>query len=292
MASFETLVDDVYKLLDGHDLTTTVASFSDKLGAALVSRFKEHGDDREPTLRMSNIGKPLRQLWYELKNAPKEKLSQQVKFKFLYGDLLELLFLFLAKEAGHTVEYEQHSINVDGVPGHIDGIIDGVLIDLKSCSPHSFNKFKSGKLLEDDPFGYIGQLSGYKEALGIERAAFIAIDKVHGDICIYELPATERQYNVRDRIKEVRKAVDSDIEPARCYEPKPVSKTDKTGNLVLDVGCSYCSHKFHCWRDANGGEGLAVRFYSTGPKFFVHIEKEPRLKSASEYEAFPIKEEE
>ena len=40
-------------------------------------------------------------------------------------------------------------------------------------------------LSEDDPFGYIAQISAYAEANGVERAAFLAIDKQSGEICLY-----------------------------------------------------------------------------------------------------------
>jgi hypothetical protein len=289
---FETLVEDIEKLFDGKDISERVHHLTNELGTAFVSKFKEYAEERQPTLRMSNIGKPLRQLFYELTGVPSEPLSPQAKFKFLYGNILESLVLFLAREAGHIVTDEQKEVEVDGIKGHIDGCIDGVLVDLKSCSSRSFDKFQSGRLLEEDPFGYIKQLGGYKSALNISRAAFVAIDKVTGKICTYEPPTDKLQYNVSARIGEIKETLNRNIEPARCYELQPVSKKDKSGNLVLGTGCSYCGWKFHCYRDSNNGSGLQTRLYSTGPKYFAHIEKEPRLKNYSEAEEFPLKEEE
>jgi hypothetical protein len=291
MAEFATLIQDVQKLLDGKDLSKTIGGFSDKLGAMVADRFLKHGEERLPRLSMSNIGKPLRQLWYEMNGYKGETLTPETKFKFLYGDLIEELFLFMAVEAGHDVQELQTQVNFDGIPGKIDAVIDGVLIDVKSCSSRSFDKFQTGSLVTDDPFGYIAQLSGYKQALGIKRAAFIAIDKVTGKICVFELTDDMvKGYDVSKRIKTVRDTVVLSSPPARCYEPKPVSKTDKSLNLILGTGCSYCSHKFTCWADSNGGKGLQVRYYSSGPKFFTSLIKEPRLKSEAEFESFPVKE--
>lgn len=259
------------------------------------ARFKEHGEERKQYLRLSNVGKPLRQLWYDLKGFKGEVLSPETKLKFMYGDLIEQLFLFLAAEAGHEVTHQQEKVEFDGVQGSIDCIVDGVLIDVKSCSSHSFEKFQNGSLLYDDPFGYIAQLTGYKQALGIERAVFVAIDKVSGKICLFELTdEVSKKYNLSKKIKEVREVLSKDIPPKRCYEPKPVSKTDKTGNLVLATGCSYCSHKMECFKDSNNGKGLQVRFYSSGPKFFVDLKKEPRLKNDNQeegnsFETFPTR---
>lgn len=276
-----TLPADIHNLLDGASLEDSIGRFTDDIGKMMIKRFKDH--DREPSLRMSNIGRPLRQLWYELRGQPGEKLSGQTKFKFLYGDLLESLGLYLSEAAGHKVERLQEEIEVDGIKGHIDAVIDGVLIDIKSCSSYSFNKFKYGTLFDDDAFGYVAQLSGYAHALGLP-AAWIAIDKVSGEICILELPKDKiDKYDVRKRIQTCRSTVDLGVEPERCYEDVA---DGKSGNRKLGVGCSYCSYKWHCWRDSNGGKGLQVYTYSTGPKYLTVVSKEPRVERQDWYE-FP-----
>lgn len=280
--SINTLIPDVQALFDGHALSRGVLKFSDQLGRIFVDRFQRYAEDREPGLRMSNIGRPLRQLWYDIHRPSEDKLPPDIKLKFLYGDVIETLMLFLAQEAGHAVERCQEEIKVDGIVGHIDAVIDGVLVDVKSASTRSFEKFKNGSLFTDDPFGYVAQLSGYRQAIGTERACFWAVDKTLGHQCLLFLKdEDENGYDVSARIAEVRKAIASDIEPARCFSDRPPSKTDKSGNMVLSVGCSYCPHKHHCWRDANEGRGLIAYSYSTGPKFFTHVAKEPRVKRAT-----------
>ena len=83
----------------------------------------------------------------------------------------------LTKAAGHSVEAEQEEVTVEGVLGHQDCIIDGVLTDIKSASSFAFKKFRDNKLAEDDPFGYIAQISAYATRRGDKEAAFFAIDK-------------------------------------------------------------------------------------------------------------------
>lgn len=282
--NIDTLVADVFGLLGGDTLNDVSPALCEKFGKEmeLVLRSRLTPEERVPALRMSNVGRPLRQLWYELNGYKGETLTGQTQFKFLYGHVLEALCIALSEAAGHEVTRLQEEIEVDGIKGHIDCVVDGVLVDVKSCSPYSFKKFQDGSLLQpgNDPFGYVGQLSGYAHEIKLP-AAWIAINKVTGDVCVLHLPQENIDtYDIRKRIEEVRQSIAIPDEPARCYEPVPVSKTDKSGNMVLNVGCSYCGWKEYCWRDANEGRGLKTYIYSTGPRFFVSIKKEPRVFEA------------
>lgn len=279
--SFETLIEDVQELLlNGYTVNIDkVKEFSDRL-SSVVSEKLSKNEERTPKLYLSNIGKPLRQLWYDMKGYKGEPISGEAKLKFAYGDLTEELFLFLAEQAGHEVRDRQKRLEYEGISGKIDARIDGVLVDVKSCSPASFEKFKRKTLPQNDPFGYIAQLSGYKQALKSERAAFVAIDKTLGKICTFELTKeVENEYNLNQRVRDVREAIGRDSPPERCYSDKPHSSTDKSGNRVLSIGCEYCAHKFRCWGDSNEGRGLQVRYYSTGPRFFTSLVKEPKLRT-------------
>ena len=75
----------------------------------------------------------------------------------------------------------QKEVSVNGIKGHQDCMIDGVLVDCKSASGRSFEKFSNNKLHTDDPFGYIAQISAYAEGNGVDEAAFLVIDKQHGE---------------------------------------------------------------------------------------------------------------
>ena len=278
--TLDTLVSDIYKVLESRKLSDAglVDKYSHTVGEVLHSRFKE--DVRSPTLRMSNIGRPLRQLWYELNGYKGEEVSGKTLLKFSYGDATESLIVFLAEAAGHVVERLQEVIEVDGIKGHIDCVIDGVLVDIKSCSAFSFRKFEDESLLEDgnDPFGYVAQLAGYAHALNLP-AAWIAFDKVNGNICILKLPKEKIDaYDVRSRIETVRKTVSQPLPPERCYRDEP---DGKSGNRKLGVGCSYCGHKTECWKDSNDGKGLQVYIYSTGPRFLTNVVREPKVFSVN-----------
>lgn len=288
MAELDTLVSDVYGVLEGKSLVDPEMFDKYRLlvGDAVIGRLVT--EERVPKLRMSNLGKPLRQLWYEVNGYKGEALTGQTLLKFSYGHLVESLVIILAEASGHKVERLQEEIEVAGVKGHIDCVIDGVLVDVKSCSSYSFNKFKYGKVFDDDPFGYVAQLSGYAHALSLP-AAWIAIDKVSGEICVLELPKqTIDEYDVVSRIGSVREAIENKEPPSRCY---PDEADGKSGNRKLSVGCSYCPFKFTCWSDVNEGKGLQAYYYSTGPRYLTRVVKEPKVTKEEQVEVnFPIKE--
>lgn len=273
--SIDTLVDDIYGLFSG-GLTFNPAlfeSFGANLQAGMETRFNTERDGT-PRLRMSNIGRPNRQLWYELNSkAMKEDLPPWVYVKFAYGDMIEQLVLLYAKMAGHDVEREQESVLLDGIKGSIDCVIDGVLIDVKSASSFSFDKFANGDIFKpgNDPFGYTGQLCGYLKATGLTRGGFLVVDKTLGKVVFCEIPPEVIEaYDVRTRIDEIKAVVAAPSPPARCYDDVP---DGKSGNRKLSTGCSYCPFKNECWPN------LQVFYYSTGPRYLTQVVRVPKVSN-------------
>lgn len=278
--SIDTLVDDIYQLVKGggevrDDL---VQEFGQQLASTIQQRLGDAQRPREPTLRMSNLGRPDRQIWYEFhpdENDPKEELEAHTLLKFLIGDIYEAVLLFLAKAAGHNVSQEQAEVEIDGIKGHIDAVIDDHVVDVKSASTYAFQKFKNGTLADDDPFGYIDQITGYSTALNLP-AAFLAGDKQNGHITLLKVdPDNNEGLRIKDRIEHLKGVVKSEEEPERCYDAVPEGLS---GNMKLDIGCSYCPHKFRCWADANGGIGVRTFLYAKGPVHLVHVEREPKAQ--------------
>lgn len=275
------LVDNIYRVVkEGTTVTQDQADeFGKTLSDLIANRLKEQTQGpRKFTLRMSNLGKGARQLWYESRFEPNEKLEGHTLLKFIVGDITESLLLFLAKLAGHNVTDCQAQVDVKGIKGHIDADIDGVTVDVKSTSPYSFKKFKDGTLADDDAFGYIEQIAGYSKARGTD-GAFLAMDKVSGHLAYLPYPQEDLDaYDIEGRIDYLKQAMESDKEPDRCY---PDKEEGASGNRILGINCSYCSHKTRCWSDANDGLGLRTFLYASGPKFFTKVEKEPKVYEAS-----------
>jgi hypothetical protein len=269
----ETLVDDIYAIFD-KDIEIKkedAEEFGKQMASMLVSRISER--KRDATLRLSNVGTPCkRKLWYTI-NAPQlaEKLDAPTRIKFLMGDIAESLVLFLAKIAGHEVSREQETVNVAGVPGHIDAVVTDVLVDVKSASPYSFGKFKEGLTKATDAFGYLTQLGTYRTGTGSKRSGFLALNKVlgHLHLDLHEDDGTDYEQVVRDAIQVCQRP----SPPDRGYSDEP---DGKSGNRKLGVGCSYCAFKETCW------PGLRTIPYANGPRFLTQVVREPNPRGASD----------
>ena len=226
----DTVVDDIYETLsclcDSEELVISdeqVEEFGERIKKALKSWSTPHKE--KTNLRMSIIGRPMRRLWYDLKNGnlAHNRTHPSVFIKFLYGHILEELVLLLVKLSGHKVEDEQKEIEVDGVKGHMDCKIDGEVVDIKTASSFAFKKFLEGTLHDDDPFGYMAQLSGYETAEGTNEGGFLAMNKESGELALYQ-PGPLVKINVKDKIKSIRSAADIDKPPASCNNTIPEQK--------------------------------------------------------------------
>ena len=249
--------------------------FCDNVGAAITSSFMEK-DRKKITLRMSNVGKPFRKLWYETHYPEineENRNEYSLMLKFLYGHILEELLVLLLKTSGHSVEEQQKEHDIDGVKGHQDARVDGVLVDFKSASGRSFAKFKNQRLVEDDPFGYVGQLSAYAASSDDKEAAFIVIDKQSGEVTVMPLHKME-MIDPEKRIQDLKAALDKDVPPDKCYSAVP---DGQSGNLKLNSNCNWCRFKLACWAVANDGKGLRGFKYANGTRYLTHVSKAPNV---------------
>ena len=267
----ETLVEDIYSTLENkHKLSEdNLSSFLKGMEKAVRDSIENERDQKaRPYLRMSSIGKPLRRLWMEFKKPQKDVQHKgSMLIKFLYGSILEELLIFLTKEAGHSVTDEQKEVTLNGVKGHIDCKIDGEVVDVKSASDFSFRKFKFGTLENDDPFGYIGQISGYAMAEGKNRGYFLAINKVTGELTLLEIDDFGI-INADKRITQIRKAIELSTPPPLCYRPV---EDGKSGNMQLNKNCVYCPFKEECWKD------LRVFKYKNSLRYLTKVVRVPNV---------------
>ena len=275
MKQIYTLVPDVQELLkeDGW--------FSDALANDLARRLQGTLGDAQskPTLRLSQMGpKCPKALWHSI-HTPElaEALPPEAKFKFQYGHIIEELAITLFKAAGHHVVGEQDELDLDGIRGHRDCVVDGCILDVKSSSTAGFKKFADGSIANPgaDTFGYLDQLDGYLCAslsdplvTVKDRAYLFVIDKQLGHMCLYEHRFTKaREQTLRDRIKEYTRIVGESTPPScRCG-----TISEDNGNIRLDTRASYSSFKYVCF------PGLRTAIYAgSKPQFFSHVTKWPR----------------
>ena len=284
MKKIDTIVEDIYSLFEkkNEELTEKevdkcIDDFASSVKVHVKDFLKQMPQDK-PRLRLSTIGRPDRQLWYDFKKPHNEPLAPSTRIKFLYGYILEELLIMLASISGHKVTQQQKQVEVEGVKGHQDCFIDGVLVDCKSASGRGYAKFKYNNLASDDPFGYLPQISAYAEGNGVDEAGFLVINKSTGELCYTKVHSLE-MINAKDRVKKIKEVVNSNTPPEKCYSAVP---DGKSGNYKLDTACMYCNYKFDCWSDANDGKGLRVFNYSTGKRYLTKVEKEPNVDEVNE----------
>jgi hypothetical protein len=272
MKTLSSLIDDMYSTLEGCEkISEEQIRLLSKLLTDTITNRLSQSSKRRDHLSLSSIGKPLRRLWYDLKE-PVETTAEPAsnRLKFLYGDIIETLLLWLAQVSGHDVKDCQREVNHHGVVGHIDSIIDGEVVDVKSASQRSFMKFARGTLTEDDPFGYLAQIQSYDEEVGKGHPAFLAMNKVTGELCLYQPDKDFDLPDTKQLIENCKQALVSDTPPEqRCYQDIP---DGKSGNRCLDKGCSFCPYKKKCW------PGLRAFNYATGIKYLTQVVKTPNVE--------------
>ena len=276
-----TLVDDIYKKLSvlgkGKSLNLseeTIDQFGESMKEVLRHWSTPHPRATE-TLRMSNIGRPNRQLWFDMKTEQQaQEIPPATFIKFLYGHMLEEVVLLLVKLAGHTVSDEQKNVKIKGIEGHMDCVIDGEVIDVKTASGYAFKKFKNGTLAEDDTFGYMSQLAGYEAGHGTSNGGFLAMNKENGELALY-IPEELDKPNIETKIDTVKKSLKKQTPPELCYLPIP---DGTSGNMKLPRGCFFCRHKVECHKDSNNGKGLRVFKYAKGLTYLTQVVKQPKVE--------------
>ena len=290
--SIDTLTQDIYHVLDHteeHEPNADLAAeYAMRVGGEFAKATLLRDKPREKgRLWASDIGKPcMRQHWFNF-NAPElgEQLMGHTKFKFLYGNILEEAVLYMAEEAGHSVEYPQERIEITRsmptpngqtiwtVSGRIDAVLDGVLIDVKSTSNFGFKRYKDGINHANDSFGYLWQLGFYKAYNNIPESivecGFVWIDKQNGHIQ-YTEAAVPNETEIEQRISDIVNAVDAptSTDVPRAFSDKPYGKS---GNRCLDTACSYCPFKDACWAN------LRTFAYNHGPVYMTQVTREPNV---------------
>lgn len=212
-------------------------------------------------LRLSNIGKPVCQLWYEKNEAEGEPKDYSFPLRMAFGDATEVIFMAIAKAAGVDITgiNEAGSITVNGVKinGTSDVTISDEIWDVKSASSYAFKeKFNSPygykNLLANDDFGYIAQGHGYEMAMGKPFKGWLVVSKETGDIAALEVPE-EFKDSASDTVAMLERKItllDSPEFPGREYEDvEETFKKSKTGNRILGKTCSYCQFRHTCWPD-------------------------------------------
>ena len=255
----------------------TAKRIGEEVAEAVIRQFGSGKSRKEFRLRMSNIGRPTCQLWFE-KNKPESALPKPSTFvmNMMIGDIVEAIFKGLLKEAKvdfddtDQVTLDVGDSNGTRVSGSYDLIMGGAVDDIKSASDWSYrNKFESyASLKKSDPFGYIGQLAGYAKASDKRAGGWWVVNKANGDFKY--VPAAIDMRKELTKLKEtVEKVNENKFE--RCFEAVPETYRGKpSGNMVLNDNCRFCDYRFECW--PNMQELPSKVSQARDPKIVAYVE--------------------
>jgi hypothetical protein len=236
-------------------------------------------------LRMSNIGKPLRQIMLE-KQHGRSPMDSQQRLRMTYGYMWESFMLFLLKASGLkleenkkvelTVAYDEGKTHT--VYGSQDLKIDGEIYDIKSASSWSFdNKFVDFKSMQqDDPFGYVGQAMGYSLADKAHFAGWIVVDKSDGRIKVVEVPKEgyrelARKYLDDFKLK-IRAVLTNTVPMPPCEgEVEETFRKVPTGNKYLNKSCEFCSCKYICHPELKYAEIAKSEAKTKGWRYYTKL---------------------
>jgi hypothetical protein len=236
------------------------------------------------------LGKGDRKIYFEAQEARRLKAGGHPlpldvgetgtsMLRFLMGHILEAVLLLLAKEAGHDVQREQAEVEIDGVLGHIDAMIDGHLVDVKTASAYGIHKFEGDSLVSgDDPYGYMAQISSYYTALNRDsdvqispQAFFWALNKSNAEMLMTPINSRD-MIDADKRIDRCKEVLEMTEPPENlCYEPVP---SGKAGNMALAKECGWCDFRDQCW----AGKGVRAFKYSNGPVYLSKVVQTPRVE--------------
>ena len=257
----------------------TIAGIKKDIGEALKRQFGSRTKRRKFQLRMSNVGRPSCQLWFE-KNQPEKSdpLPTTFVMNMMLGDIVEAVFKGLMKEA--KIKFEDSDkvyLNVadEKVSGTYDLVLNDAVDDIKSASDWSYrNKFESFDTLSaDDAFGYVGQLAGYAKALGKKAGGWWVVNKANGSFKYVPAENIDVDNEVK-KLEENVKVVKSNVFK-RCYESEEETFRGKpTGNRVLSKTCSFCRYKHSCWENLQELPSLLSKAKEPKIVSYVSIRKE------------------
>ena len=303
MPTIDTLVDDIYRVLDERvnhetdiDLIATMGTNISKHMIDTVSRRdkrKEHGK-----IWASSLGERcMRKVWYDY-NAPELALPMPPYAfnKFLYGNIIEETLLTLAKVAGHEVDMEQERVQYTlasgwTLSGKMDARIDGHVVDVKSANSFALRKYAQNSnviLPENDSFGYNAQLWYYYQFnQDVDKSldpVFLMQDKTLGHIKLIHPAVTDIAGNTYGVEYYVNKAMAiSEAAERKTKPPLPTGDPDydpvpdgKSGNMKLSTKCSYCPYKIDC-------HNPRTFVGASGVKHLTEVKRVPKMEEVIDF---------
>lgn len=253
-----------------------MAQCMEDVRSKLLQTFHEKVD-KPFRLRMSNIGKDVRQLMLEKKYG-RTKAEPEFLLKMLAGHTAEAILTYIVRSAGLELNTNTLvKLDVDGtvIEGELDWhlVHDDKVYDVKTASGYAFTtKFASyNSLVELDTFGYVDQLLGYSIALGKEAGGWVVYHKETGEFKVVEYP--HHISAVKDGFfKKLRRRIaiiESEQMPACEGLEQETFYKKPTGNTIIGKKCKYCPYKQICHPKARKEASRVSKAYEKPEVWYV-----------------------
>lgn len=223
---------------DGTKLTEVSDEFARWVGDECAESFKkQYSPSKTRPLGLSQVGKPAVLLAAaQLGMKPKEHNTLKMQWIFNLGDFFETTCFALMAHYRYEITECQKEIDFYGAKGHIDGVVDGRLVELKTMSGYYWQKFIKE---QDDDRGYLTQLHLYAHCMGVQEASWLCLNKFTGELIEVQLDFDP--YYVR-RAKYVLETLPSvrTFEDIKKYFAVPEPVINKQNILSLPESMRWC----------------------------------------------------
>ena len=189
-----------------------------------------------------------RKIWLGFRWAIKESFPGRILRLFRRGHLEEQTVIDDLRSIGMTVERLQERVEFGShVGGSIDGVVDGMLLEIKTHADKSFVALKKDGVQKSKPLHDV-QMQSYMKGLGLFKALYYAVnkntDEIHTEIVDYDQAVADKYVERAKRI-----ALSNGMPPPISTDPswfecKFCSGHDLChGNkLTKQVNCRTCAH--------------------------------------------------
>ena len=239
--------------------------FKGSVGNALDEMFT-HGRRYSNTprvLRVSSLGKPVVDQMLPLLIGNDHPMLVEEEFMFrqamaiFTGHFIEAYAVKVAQEFALDIHSMQFTVDYKDVVGHIDFIIDGYVVDVKSMSDGYYSSF-SRKPNNDR--GYITQASVYSEALGLPFAwlLFNSAKRIWSVKYLSSYDKKEALDRVDRVLPKMRSCVTLNELLAKFKAPEPLAEVyrkEETGKFILPPSMFFSNYK-HIWYEILDGINL------------------------------------
>lgn len=238
-----------------------MAEIPDPIGSKIDAVFEKMTDEMRPYLGPSQAGEPCeRRTWLSFRWAVRKTFPGRMLRLFRRGQREEDTVISMLKMIGMDVSREQEEVTFGGhVYGHIDGVVNNAVLEIKTHNLKSFEALKEG-VKASKPQHY-AQMQLYMLGLDLTRAVYFSVckddDRIHTERIELDKEYAQKELAKLKRITtEERIPAPISTDPA-WYQCKFCEAHDLChgSGFTKEINCRTCAHStplgtgsWHCIR--------------------------------------------